>query len=317
MENKIGQTNNKDEEVNKSKNIISQNKSNQLLILEYQKNINFCILNKTIRKTSQKDLKKEQYSSENSIKKNSINSQNKIEINKEEYKEEIKVNSSISFPDSNNNRAEEQKNNSERKPNSQANQIPLGSKPYQNSVFPQQQSHNNTLHVQKNPSHSNKISIQPRLQRRVPIQPVYNEEYKKYKNISEINHKGIYQPDENIFYITTGCCFKLMPFLLIFFGFLLLMAMYIAMGALMFIYIASYAGAFFCFIGFLLFFIMYNNIYFIMDSNNLIVIKKALCRKKTHIYNPGELIRIDFNHNENNYSLVIVVKNGNNDNIFI
>ena len=41
MENKIGQTNNKDEEVNKSKNIISQNKSNQLLILEYQKNINF------------------------------------------------------------------------------------------------------------------------------------------------------------------------------------------------------------------------------------------------------------------------------------
>ena len=69
MENKIGQTNNKDEEVNKSKNIISQNKSNQLLILEYQKNINFCILNKTIRKTSQKDLKKEQYSSENNIKK--------------------------------------------------------------------------------------------------------------------------------------------------------------------------------------------------------------------------------------------------------
>ena len=29
MENKIGQTNNKDEEANKSKNIISQNKSNQ------------------------------------------------------------------------------------------------------------------------------------------------------------------------------------------------------------------------------------------------------------------------------------------------
>ena len=219
MENKIGQTNNKDEEVNKSKNIISQNKSNQLLILEYQKNINFCILNKTIRKTSQKDLKKEHYSSENSIKKNSINSQNKIEINKEEYKEDIKVNSSISFSDSNNNRPEEQKNY-ENKPNSQANQIPLGSKPYQNSVFPKQQSHNNSLQVQKNPSHSNKISIQPRLQQRVPIQPVYNEEYKKYKNISEINHKSIYQPDENIFYITTGYCSKLVPFLLIFFGFL-------------------------------------------------------------------------------------------------
>ena len=160
MENKIGQTNNKDEEVNKSKNIISQNKSNQLLILEYQKNINFCILNKTIRKTSQKDLKKEQYSSENSIKKNSINSQNKIEINKEEYKEDIKVNSSISFSDSNNNRPE-QKNNSERKPNSQANQIPLGSKPYQNSVF---------LPVQSNKRiafPSNQINIRPPLQPKI------------------------------------------------------------------------------------------------------------------------------------------------------
>ena len=75
-------------------------------------------------------------------------------------------------------------------------------------------------------------------------------------------------------------------------------------------------GAFLCYMGFLSFFRKYNDVYFIMDSNNLIVIKKELCRKKTHIYNPGELIRIDFNHNENNYSLVIVVKNGNNDNIF-
>ena len=92
----------------------------------------------------------------------------------------------------------------------------------------------------------------------------------------------------------------------------------------MFINIASYAGAFFCFIGFLLFFIMYNNVYFIMDSNNLIVIKKALCRKKTHIYYPGELIRIDFSHkyshreNETafNYSLVIVLASGKNNTIF-
>ncbi len=178
MENKIGQTNNKDEEVNKSKNIISQNKSNQLLILEYQKNINFCILNKTIRKTSQKDLKKEQYSSENSIKKNSINSQNKIEINKEEYKEDIKVNSSISFPDSNNNRPE-QKNNSEYKPNSQANQIPLGSKPYQNSVFLPVQSNNDTLQNQRIAFPSNQINIRPPLQPK--IQPIYKNKYKKKK----------------------------------------------------------------------------------------------------------------------------------------
>ena len=48
--------------------------------------------------------------------------------------------------------------------------------------------------------------------------------------------------------------------------------------------------------GFLSFFRKYNDVYFMMDSNNLIVIKIALCRKKTHIYNRGELIRIDFKH---------------------
>ena len=33
-----------------------------------------------------------------------------------------------------------------------------------------------------------------------------------------------------------------------------------------------------------------------MGQNNLIVIKKAYCPKQTNIYNPGELLRLEFKY---------------------
>ena len=46
-----------------------------------------------------------------------------------------------------------------------------------------------------------------------PVVPVYQTQYQNYRDISEIPHKGIYQINENTFYISTGCCFKIFPFL--------------------------------------------------------------------------------------------------------
>lgn len=58
--------------------------------------------------------------------------------------------------------------------------------------------------------------------------PVYQTQYEKYKNISEISHKGIKEFDENTFYISDGCCnlafrsiFKIIGILDIILGFCL------------------------------------------------------------------------------------------------
>ena len=88
--------------------------------------------------------------------------------------------------------------------------------------------------------------IQPQNQLPPPVQPVYppnqpvaipvqqvgpvisnpqsngvgvQHEYQNYQNISEVPHRGIFQTDSNTFYISTGCCFKLFPFIFFFSGF--------------------------------------------------------------------------------------------------
>ena len=162
----------------------------------------------------------------------------------------------------------------------------------------------------------------------IPTQSAYNAKYENYKNISQINHKGIYQPDENTFYISTGFCFKLFPFIFAIMGvFFMLVPLMDPKGTGGNIYMASAAGVIFFIVGVSLFFLMYNDIYFIMGPNTLTIMKKALCRKKILIYNPGELLRIELNYaytrrrgrrrsHSHKYSLVIVPKNGKADNIF-
>jgi len=52
-----------------------------------------------------------------------------------------------------------------------------------------------------------------------PVSPEYQAQYGNIKNISEIPHKGIYEIDENTFYISTGCCSKIIPlFIILFIG---------------------------------------------------------------------------------------------------
>ena len=63
-----------------------------------------------------------------------------------------------------------------------------------------------------------------------------------------------------------------------------------------------------------------------MGPNTLTIMKKATCRKKTNIYNPGELERIEFNYRytleagdrryTHKYTLIVVPTNGDVDNIF-
>ena len=154
-------------------------------------------------------------------------------------------------------------------------------------------------------------------------QPViqYNNTYQQYNNVSQINHKGVFQVDENTFYVNTGCCFKIFPFIFIFAGLgLIALAVYKGEGYIYFF------GVLFSALGIYALFFSYTSVYFIMGPNTLTTMKKAVCRRKTIIYNPGELQRIEFNHRytrdvgerryTHKYSLIVVPTNGDVDNIF-
>ena len=195
--------------------------------------------------------------------------------------------------------------------------------------------------------------IQPQNQFPPPVQPVYppnqpvaipvqqvvpvistpqsngvgiQHEYQNYQNISEVPHRGIYQTDSNTFYISTGCCFKLFPFIFFLSGF----------GVLVFSvfdirqrFIATIIGAIFSLAGIFMAFKMYNNIYFIMGPNTLIVMRKALLGKKVTTYNPGEIEKVDIHYDYSyehdsegrggymhKYNLFIQEKNGKVETIF-
>ena len=67
----------------------------------------------------------------------------------------------------------------------------------------------------------------------------------------------------------------------------------------------------------------FNSAYFILGPNNLTVIKRATCYKKSTIYNQGELERIDFTYRKggedeaaNCYVLQVITKSGKVDTIF-
>lgn len=53
-----------------------------------------------------------------------------------------------------------------------------------------------------------------------------------------------------------------------------------------------------------------KNIYFTKQANSLTVIKKELCRKKIKNYNAGELERVDFFLDKNQYKIIIYLTNG-------
>ena len=108
------------------------------------------------------------------------------------------------------------------------------------------------------------INVDTPIQQGIPVnnypqnavvpQPIiqYNNDYQQYNNISQIKHKGIYQKDENTFYISTGCCCKSIKYIVILFG-LGIVGLGILKGELK----AIIFGAFFIAIGFSLFCILY------------------------------------------------------------
>ena len=144
-------------------------------------------------------------------------------------------------------------------------------------------------------------------------QPVNNIGNQKYKNFSEIRHKGISHPNENTFDIETSCYYKCFPFLLCFIGLLFISLILTKKTELVLIGLVG-----FCFLlcGLLSLFIIYTNVSFIMGPNNLIIVKKSFCSKKTLIYNKGQLLRIDFiftflpRGTSHNYRLEVILING-------
>ena len=132
-------------------------------------------------------------------------------------------------------------------------------------------------------------------------------EMNKYKNISEIPHKHIYQTDSNTFYIkiSTDCCLVIFPLLFIFIG----------IGVFVFYFFLLFSGnessiiilvvgVGFIICGIYLSCTLYYSIFFIMEPNSLKIGKKSVCGKKIKIYNIGELERVDFTYKyslEKNY----------------
>jgi hypothetical protein len=82
-----------------------------------------------------------------------------------------------------------------------------------------------------------------------------------------------------------------MPFIFAGFGIFLMLLPVTEIGEGNF-NIAAICGVIFFAIGIYLFFKLNNSVIFVMGPNTLTVIEKATCRKKTRIYNPGELQRI-------------------------
>ena len=179
-----------------------------------------------------------------------------------------------------------------------------------------------------NSQRNQKVSSSQECSAQIQPNQINQNRWKNYSNISQIRHKGIYQLNKNTFHISTGCCFKSFP--IIFFSVGLIVIILPAATAKMGYYFiaTSIFGLIFLCAGIYLFFRMYNNIYFIMGQNTLTVIKKAMCRKVKTIYNPGELKKIEFNHDYSlshdsdgssyihKYNLVVVQTNGDVDNIF-
>lgn len=130
----------------------------------------------------------------------------------------------------------------------------------------------------------------------VPYEFQSEYKYEHYKNISDIPNRGIDQTNENTFHISTGCIFKIVPFIFFLGGSVPIAISFFVTNRIEVIIILCIFGVFFISIGMLLFCKMVNDIYFIMGPNSLTIVEKALCGKETTIYAPGELISINVHY---------------------
>lgn len=171
--------------------------------------------------------------------------------------------------------------------------------------------YNNQYNENQNESHN--IVIQP-----IPQFQPNNIIYKSFpniKSIDQINHNGVFEIEKNKYkVISGGCCIRfVLPMIFIIVG-LGVMAMSpfktYAEFLLGLIFFLSGLGVCYC---------LNKTFLFILGENNLEVVIETIFGKKSTIYNPGDINKIDFystytydskSRRMNNYNLLLQTKNG-------
>ena len=134
---------------------------------------------------------------------------------------------------------------------------------------------------------------------------IYNEEnenqiniFKNCKNISEINNRGINQPESDVFVISTGCLFSSFPFIFFLLGsffFFLIGIIYENSDNLeLKLFFLAPFGFLFIAISFYMFYNMHNTIRIELSEKKIKIIKMAYCGEKIKTYGPGDLLSINF-----------------------
>ena len=147
---------------------------------------------------------------------------------------------------------------------------------------------------QNKANHSSQINFQhndlPQNEGVLNIQPANNID-----KFSEITHGRISHPNEKTFNILVPPkrCLKCCPLFVFFCGlFLISFPFIIRQYFLIFVY--GILGFCILLVDLILCFKFAINVSFILGPNNLTIVKKSFCSKKTFIYNRGELLRIDY-----------------------
>lgn len=122
--------------------------------------------------------------------------------------------------------------------------------------------------------------------------------FKNCKNISEINNRGINQPESDVFVISIGCLFSSFPFIFFLLGsfFFVLIGIIIENSDNLELKVFFLAPFGFLFIA-ISFYMLYNMHYTIrieLSEKKIKIIKMAYCGEKIKTYGPGDLISINF-----------------------
>ena len=122
--------------------------------------------------------------------------------------------------------------------------------------------------------------------------------YEQIKNISEVPHSRIKQPNDNVFSISTRCSLLAMP------TFLLMLSLLAFFGSILCIVfgdpepetiLGPFAGIFLFVYSLKLMFNTFTDFYFIIGKDTLTITKIACCKSEKKMYSPGELINVNFN----------------------
>jgi hypothetical protein len=171
--------------------------------------------------------------------------------------------------------------------------------------------YNNQYNENNNESHNIVIQPIPQFQ---PNNIIYNP-FPNIKSIDQINHYGVFEIEKNKYkVISGGCCFKFVfPMIFIIVGLgVMAMGPFTTYALLLFglIFFLAGLGACYC---------LNKTFLFILGENNLEVVIETIFGKKSTIYNPGDINKIDFystltydseSGRMNNYNLILQTNNG-------